>query len=502
MSKLVANIIGRRPKNLQRSDLLNFIKEHELKRITFHYTAGDGRLKELILPINSMDYAERVLAAGERVDGSSLFKGMVGTASSDLYVVPVYATAFINPFDSKSINFICRFLNKNEELAEFCPDNILKHASDTLFKTHGFELWALGELEFYLIGKQEHDQYPMEFQSGYHTSAPYSRYMDIVKEMLEHISDITGKVKYGHSEVGVIHNIVSEDLTVNGKYAEQFEIEFLPAPIESAADYMTLAKWVVRNVAYKYDLLATFAPKIEEGYAGTGLHFHLELLENNKNIMTKDNGDLSDISKKAIGGLLKFAPSLTAFGNTVASSYLRLVPNQESPTKLFWSDLNRSALVRVPLGWKKSEDMASKINHRLKDIYKSPFKRQTIELRSADGSAFIHLLLGGITIAIQWGLDSPDDALVISKKCYVNKSAHSKIKDLASLPPSCAISANLLQENMYLYEKQIPKNILEWVILKLKAQNDETLISEIESMEQKDKALRRRSLMHKVLHIG
>ncbi len=404
MSLSVASILGISPKNLQRSDLLNFINQNKMKRITFHYTAGDGRLKQLILPVNSMNYAERILAAGERVDGSSLFKGMVGTSSSDLYVVPVYASAFIDPFDDKSICFLCRFLDKDEKLAEFCPDNILKQAAESLKQKHGYDLWALGELEFYLIGEQEDELYPLPAQGGYHSAGPFSRYLDVVKEMLEIIADITGHVKYGHSEVGTIRSIDSQDESINGKYAEQFEIEFLPAPIEWAADYLSLAKYVVREVAAQYDLLATFAPKLEAGYAGTGLHFHVELLQNNNNIMTNANGELSTVAKQAIGGLLRYAPSLTAFGNTIAASYLRLVPGQESPTKLFWSDFNRSALIRVPLGWRRGEDMASVINDRLKDRYISPFKRQTIELRSTDGSAFLHLLLAGLGMGIQSGL--------------------------------------------------------------------------------------------------
>jgi len=87
-------------------------------------------------------------------------------------------------------------------------------------------------------------------------------------------------------------------------------------------------------VAAQHDLLATFAPKLESGFAGTGLHFHVELLQNNNNIMTNANGELSTVAKQAIGGLLRYAPSLTAFGNTIAASHLRLVPGQESPTKL------------------------------------------------------------------------------------------------------------------------------------------------------------------------
>jgi glutamine synthetase len=501
MSLSVATILGIHPKNLQRSDLLNFINQKQIKRITFHYTAGDGRLKQLILPVNSMTYAERILAAGERVDGSSLFKGMVNTSSSDLYVVPVYASAFIDPFDEKSINFLCRFLDKDEKLAEFCPDNILMKAANELKEKHDYDLWALGELEFYLIGEADEDRYPMPFQGGYHASGPFSKYNDIVKEMLEIIADITAHVKYGHSEVGTIHHIESQEPLLEGKYAEQFEIEFLPAPVEWAADYISLAKWVVRCVADRYGLLATFAPKLEVGYAGTGLHFHLELLRSSNNVMTNPDGNLSSVAKQAIGGLLRFAPSLTAFGNTIAASHLRLVPGQESPTSLFWSDFNRKALIRVPLGWRRGEDMASVINHRLKDRYISPFKRQTIELRSADGSAYIHLLLAGMTRAICYGLDHEQVSLDLANKRFASPDS-GPLEHGPQLPSSCYLSAQFLSDEKELYEGLIPAKIIEHVIRRLTQEGDQDLLPGLEKVGEEERLLRQRELMHRSIHVA
>ncbi len=501
MSLSVASILGVSPKNLQRSDLLNFINQNDIKRITFHYTAGDGRLKQLIVPVNTMTYAERILAAGERVDGSSLFKGMVGTSSSDLYVVPVYASAFIDPFDEKSICFLCRFLDKDEKLAEFCPDNILMQAANQLREKHNYDLWALGELEFYLIGEADEDLYPMPFQGGYHAASPFSKYLDVVKEMLEIIADITAHVKYGHSEVGTIKNIQSQEKLLDGKYAEQFEVEFLPAPIEWAADYLSLAKWVVRSVAAQYNLLATFAPKLEIGYAGTGLHFHMELLRDNNNVMTNAKGALSTVAKQAIGGLLRYAPSLTAFGNTIAASHLRLVPGQESPTKLFWSDFNRSALIRVPLGWRHGEDMASVINHRLKDKYISPFKRQTIELRSADGSAFIHLLLAGMTQAIIYGLDHGDVSLALANKRYAGPDSKAG-GEIPELPPNCYQSAQFLRDELELYKRLIPQYILDHVAAQLEAEEDENLVGELEILEEAEQKKRKQEIMHRSIHVA
>jgi len=425
----------------------------------------------------------------------------VGTGSSDLYVVPVYASAFIDPFDDQSICFICRFLDKDEKLAEFCPDNILMNAVKSLKDKHHYDLWALGELEFYLIGDEGDDRYPMPFQGGYHASSPFSRYIDVVKEMLEIIADITGHVKYGHSEVGTIRCVESQDELLNGKYAEQFEVEFLPAPIVWAADYLSLAKYVVRNVADQHNLMATFAPKLEAGYAGTGLHFHIELLKDNNNIMTKGDGTLSVIARQAVGGLLRYAPSLTAFGNTIAASYLRLVPGQESPTKLFWSDFNRSALIRVPLGWQHGEDMATVINHRLKDRYFSPFKRQTVELRSADGSAFVHLLLAGITLAITYGLDHPEVSLTLSKKRYIGPESVDK-DDFPELPQSCYQSAKYLREESQLYSTHIPEFILQHICELLEAEGDENLAEELQNLQEKERSQRQREFMHRAIYVG
>jgi len=502
MNLTVANRLRIRPRDLQRSDLLNFIREHKIRRITFNYTGGDGRLKELILPINNMVYAERILAAGERVDGSSLFKGMVGPDSSDLYVVPEYNTAFLNPFDDESVNILCRFLDKNEELSEFCPDNILRKNAEDFRSRYGLDIWALGELEFYLIGDVDGERYPLANQEGYHASAPFVKYDTVVKEMIEHIAGITGHVKYGHSEVGNISPMLSENPKLNGRYAQQVEIEFLPAPIEKAADFLILAKWVVRNVAARHGLQVSFAPKLETGIAGSGLHFHLELLKDEVNQMTTSSGELSPLARQAIAGILAKGPALAAFGNTIPSSYLRLVPGQESPTRLFWSDLNRAALVRVPLGWRKGEDMASIINHRLKDRYISPFKRQTVEVRSADGSAHIHLFLSVIVAAIGHGLADPEQAEALAVERYVSKDQQEKAQGIPALPPSCAAAAEALRTEGKWLTGFLPERIVDWLESSLLSYGDEHFQDELADLEGDERLAEERACMHHFIDIG
>ncbi|RKZ09732.1 glutamine synthetase, partial [bacterium] len=398
-----------------RADIMKFVREEEIKFFTFHYTGIDGKLKDLLLPLNSLAEAEKLLAAGERADGSSLFKGLVDTSGSDLYVVPVYSTAFLNPFVDKSLDFICRFFTKEGELADYTPDNAL-HKSYQLFREEtGLELYALGELEFFLIGEVQNILFPAAKQAGYHQSNPFIKFSWLNTEMLEEITRISGQVKYGHAEVGLIETVRSYLPEIAGKRAEQFEIEYLPKPIDQMADDIVIGKWLIRNIAFRNNVLATFTPKIEEGIAGNGLHFHFEIRKNNKNIMVGSDGKLSKESMKFIGGIVTFARSLSVFGNTVASSYLRLVPNQEAPTKICWSDLNRSALIRVPLGWHGMDNLASKINPQEKAEYHFSDGRQTVELRSADGSAWVHALLTGVCQAARHGFKDKNSTKIAEK---------------------------------------------------------------------------------------
>ena len=187
-----------------REDLLRVIEEQHIERITFHYTALDGKLKELKIPIANRLQAERILADGERVDGSSLFKGMVDTALSDLYVVPVYKTAFKNPFVERSLDFVCRYLTRDGSLAPFAPDTILHRESELFGKHSGMELHALGELEFFLLSDPQNRSFAAAKQRGYHASAPFIKTGLVLDEMVRHITQITGAIKYAHSEVGYI----------------------------------------------------------------------------------------------------------------------------------------------------------------------------------------------------------------------------------------------------------------------------------------------------------
>ncbi|MBU0506760.1 MAG: glutamine synthetase family protein [bacterium] len=500
-------LIDKDPNDFQRKDLLKIIQTEKIKQLNLHYTGMDGKLKEVKIPINHYDYADMILAQGERLDGSSVFKGIIDASHSDLYIVPIYKTAFLSPFENNTMGIMCRFLDSNGDLALFAPDNILLNAHKSLTEKTGYTLNALGEIEFYVIYDKKDSLFSGLEQRAYHQAAPFVKTGDMINEILDVTAGLTGSVKYAHSEVGYIEALKSTDPELNGKCCEQYEVEFLPRPVEDMAYFMTLAKWVIRNIAYQYKCGVTFTPKLEEGYAGNGLHFHLELAKNGKNMMVTKDGQLSDDCKKMIGGLCHHAPSLTAFGNTVSSAYLRLVPNQEAPTKISWSENNRSALIRVPLGWRQTGDMAKKINLAEQDCFdNTKTNRQTIEFRSPDGSAHINLLLAGMTIATQEGLLSAK-SLERAEKYYVTKNIFkendtTEITDLSTLPASCDESAESLLKDRAFYEQDnlFPEKIIDYCYKKLKKENDQNINERFAELTADKRLKATREIMHKDLH--
>jgi len=500
----LSRFLDKEPSDFCRADLLKVVAHHGIERFSFHYTGLDNQLKELKLPFSSTDQADRILASGERVDGSSLFHGMLDTANSDLYVVPSYATAFISPFDSRSLDLMCRFLDREGQRSPYTPDNILANAHTSFKQRTGFEFHALGEIEFYLVGDAGPGLFTPAPQTGYHATGPFFTYGDIVNEMVRHISQVTGAIKYAHAEVGFIDSLRSDRHMLHGKRAEQHEIEFLTRPIEEMGDFIALSRWIIRNVAFRHGMLATFTPKLEEGVAGNGFHVHMELVKDGKNVMTKPDGALSREALRLVGGVIDFAATLSAFGNTVASAYLRLVPNQEAPTRICWSDCNRSALIRVPLGWGKTPDLARIVNPRETQIYEDPRGHQTVEIRSPDGSSYFNLLLAGLVTAAEHGLMSEHSEQIAAKtKVTGNIHADRELEArLEPLPASCVASARLLGQKRSMYEAPgaFPPRIIDYVIEQLMKEDDEKLNEQLGHMPAEERLTATRQIMHRDIH--
>ena len=478
-SNTMPALLGKPAAAFTLEDIMGFVKENGIGMINFMYPAADGRLKTLNFVITDEAYLHSILTVGERVDGSSLFP-FVEAGNSDLYVIPRLRTAFVDPFaELPTLSFLCSFFNKDGQRLESSPEYTLYKAKKAFTEATGMTYEAMGELEYYVSAPEDEQtrMYPAVDQKGYHESAPFAKFNAFRTHCMHYIALIGGKIKYGHSEVG--------NFRLNGHIYEQNEIEFLPTDVEEAADELLLAKWVIRNLAYEYGLDTSFAPKITEGKAGSGLHIHMRIMKDGKNMMLDADGNLSEIARRAIAGMMTLAKSITAFGNANPTSYFRLVPHQEAPTNICWGDRNRSVLVRVPLGWTTKRDMFSQVNPLEKGLHLDTTGKQTVEIRSADCSADIYQLLSALCVACRYGLEM-ENGLAIAEKTYVDVNIHKeenkkRVEALEQLPDSCAASAEELARQRAVYEDKgiFAPAMIDSIIERLRGYNDSNIREEV-----------------------
>ena len=492
-ANLVVASLQKPASEFTKADIIGFIRQNGIRMVNFMYPAGDGRLKTLNFVITNEAYLEAILTCGERVDGSSLFS-FIEAGSSDLYVIPRFCTAFVDPFaEIPTLSMLCSFFNKDGEPLESAPEYTLRKACRAFTDVTGMEFQAMGELEYYVVAPDT-GMYEATDQRGYHESGPYAKFNEFRTQCMAYIAQTGGQIKYGHSEVG--------NFTLDGCIYEQNEIEFLPVPAEQAADQLMIAKWVIRNLGYKLGYNVTFAPKITVGKAGSGLHIHMRMMKDGQNQMLHD-GMLSAAARKAIAGMMELAPSITAFGNTNPTSYFRLVPHQEAPTNVCWGDRNRSVLVRVPLGWTAKTDMCALANPLEGQSHFDTTQKQTVEMRSPDGSADLYQLLAGLAVACRPGFEMAD-ALEVAEKTYVNVNIHQKenadrLEALAQLPDSCAASADCLQRQRAVFEQYnvFSPAMIDGIITRLRSYDDRTLRADLEGKQ--DAML---ALVKKYFHCG
>ncbi|MBK7338785.1 MAG: glutamine synthetase [Saprospirales bacterium] len=429
-----------------REDILQFIDDYGIELLNFMYIGEDGKFRTLNFVITSKEQVDAILSTGERVDGWGLFS-YIHAQRTDLYVIPRYKTAFVDPFSEiPALNILCSFYTSEGLPLESAPEYILRKAHSDFEKQTGYRLKAMGELEYYVSGEGS-DLYPTQNQEGYHNSRPFSNWERLRIEAMQLIAQSGGKIKYGHSEVGFFK-------TGNRAY-EQHEIEFAPVGVEDAADHLIIGKWILRMLGQKYGVQISFAPKIAVGHAGSGLHIHMLLEKDGENKMI-ENGALSVAARKMIAGLLEFAAPLTAFGNSVPVSYLRLVPHQEAPTMICWGDNTRSVLVRAPLGWVSQNSMIRDANPQQTGELAAISGKQTIEFRSPDGSADLYHLLAGLLIAIKNGFRD-EQALEKTERLYSNVNIFDVARKdflagLDHLPQSCWESAESLEKHRKIFE--------------------------------------------------
>ena len=293
----LVNYFKKHPEEFTKADFIDYVRQHEVRLVNFMYPGEDGKLKTLNFVVNNLEYLETILSEGERVDGSSLFPSFVEAGNSDLYVVPRFRSAFLDPFAAEpTLCFLCSFYSKDGSPFDASPSETLVRAAASFREATGMEFEAMGELEYYVIAPEQ-PLFPTPDQRGYHESAPFAKFGAFRQECMKRIAQTGGLIKYGHSEVG--------NFSSQGRIFEQNEIEFLPCAVESAADQLLLAKWVIRNLAYEQGLDITFAPKIVVGEAGSGLHIHMRITKDGHSLMLDNDLKLSTVARRAIAGMMK-----------------------------------------------------------------------------------------------------------------------------------------------------------------------------------------------------
>jgi glutamine synthetase len=443
----------------EKEEIVRLVSEKSVRILNLSHIPEDGRLKTLSFSATDRNRIYEILEFGERVDGSNLFS-FIEAGKSDIYIMPKIDRAFINPFSTiPTLNFLCDYLDEHGKPLDVAPKNVLARAEEKLRSSSGIVLKALAELEFYITSKKESEMlFPCAPDKNYHETAPFTKFEDLRNEVLVTLADVGIATKYGHSEVGRVFS--KGDI-----FMEQQEVEFLPQNLAEMAETIAIAKWVIRNICVKYGVSVSFSPKISLEHVGNGMHIHLCALKNGENIVVNPNGTLSTEALKMIGGILKFASSLTAFGNTTPVSYLRFIARKESPMHICWSARNRLALIRIPLWW----------SFIRKDEEKGNLK-ETFEYRGPDPLANAYLLFAGIALAVNYGLENSEEALKMAEDLHIEETGGKK-KRLKILPQSCSESAKNLRKDRRFYEANgvFPKKLIDKTIDKLKAYKDKDL---------------------------
>ncbi|TCJ76081.1 UNVERIFIED_ORG: glutamine synthetase [Dietzia maris] len=458
----LVRLLGKPTDDFTAGDLVRAVEELGLSQVNLRYVGGDGRLKTLAFPINSREHLHEVLVRGERVDGSSVFPG-TDTEASDVYIVPRHRTAFLNPFGERtSLDVLCAFYAPDGTPLPYAREQVVRRAAEMLTLQTGMTLEAFGELEYYLAAEPE-PIYPVESERGYQESAPFSKHERVREQVLGHLREMGVAMKYVHGEVG---NILEDD-----RQLVQHEIELQPVPLEQAADAIVLTKWVVRQVAYAHGLEATFAPLVSGDGAGNGLHIHSRLVRDGTNVIV-DDGGITDTARRLIAGYLSAARALSAFGNTVPTSYLRFAEGDESPEDICWGMQDRTGLVRVPLAWGGDvlADMVAHANPGSSEPIPEPATHpQTVEFRLGDGSADVHLLLAGMAAAARRGLDDPGSLEQAERLSAADG------EDFEALPTSCAEAADVLEAEREMFEADdvFPAALIDSVLAGLRGDDDD-----------------------------
>ena len=361
--------------------VLEGIDEHNVDFLRLQFTDILGTVKNVSIPASQ---AEKAFTEGIYFDGSSI-EGFVRIQESDMRLTPDPTTFAVLPWrdhddGTASARLICDVIDTaTGEPFAGDPRGVLKNALDRAAGM-GYEVNAAPEPEFFLFEHDEEGRATTKTNDagGYFDLAPKDLASDVRRDIIYGLEEMGFEIEASHHEVA----------------QGQHEINFTYDDALSTADNVATFRSVVRAIAAKHDLHATFMPKPIARINGSGMHTHLSLFTEGENAFHDgaDEFDLSETARQFVAGILDHAPAITAVSNPTVNSYKRLVPGYEAPVYIAWSDRNRSALIRKPAA---RTPAASRIEARFPDPSCNPYL------------AFAALITAGLD-GIERDLDCPD----------------------------------------------------------------------------------------------
>jgi glutamine synthetase len=348
-----------RPKTKQ--EISKLIRQHRVRYIRLWFTDVLGFLKGFTITVDELP---RALDDGMGFDGSSI-EGFARIEESDMVARPDITTFAILPWESKEqpvARMFCDIYLPNGRPFAADPRYVLKTNLERA-RQLGFSYYVGPELEYFYFNNPKNAI--VLDKGGYFDLTPLDVAQDVRNETVSALEDLGIVVEYSHHEVA----------------SSQHEIDLRYCDAMNMADNVMTYRLVAKEIAQAKGLHASFMPKPVFGINGSGMHTHQSLFQRSKNAFfdKKDKYHLSKVARHFIAGLLRHAPEITSVTNQWVNSYKRLVPGYEAPVYICWAQMNRSALIRVPM-YKPGKEKSTRIEYRVPDPACNPYLAFSIML--------------------------------------------------------------------------------------------------------------------------
>ncbi len=335
--------------------VLKMAKEHNVKFINLWFTDILGFLKSFAITVEELEGA---LEEGMGFDGSSI-EGFARIDESDMMALPDPDTFQLLPWRPREHNAVarmfCDVLKPGGEPFAGDPRYALKRNLKRAAEL-GYTFYVGPELEYFYFRDSKGTE-PLD-AGGYFDTAPLDAATDMRRETVLTLEELGIGIEYSH------HEVAPSQHEIDMRYTDAFTM----------ADNVMTYRLVVKQIALKHGVYATFMPKPAFGINGSGMHVHQSLFKGERNAFfdASDEYHLSKTAKYYIAGLLRYAPEITAITNQWVNSYKRLVPGYEAPVYLSWARRNRADLIRVP-EYKPGKENATRIEFRSPDPACNPY---------------------------------------------------------------------------------------------------------------------------------